>query len=59
MTGALPNCLICGAELVYATQSYEVTCEFCAGNKQCLRMECPYFPGNTPGNAKHPNESEE
>lgn len=55
MTGALPNCLICGAELVYATQSYEVTCEFCAGNKQCLRMECPYFPGN----AKHPNESEE
>ncbi len=59
MTGALPNCLICGAELVYATQSYEVTCEFCAGNKQCLRMECPYFPGNAPGNAKHPNESEE
>ena len=22
----------------------KVTCTFCAGNKQCLRTECPYFP---------------
>ena len=21
-----------------------VTCRFCAGNKQCLKTECPYFP---------------
>ena len=29
VAGALPNCLICGAPLVYASQSYEVTCAIC------------------------------
>ncbi len=29
---------------IHMEKPQKVTCTFCAGNAQCLRQECPYFP---------------
>lgn len=39
MVGALPNCLVCGAPLVYAQEARDVACAFC-GARATTKVTC-------------------